>query len=106
MFFQNWENPPVRCEVRRSWRKPWPQKGTGRARHGTRKTVIWQGGEVKRANRAPETSFYMLKFFKRVEGLRSTLSAKLIQVCRGGRGANGGFFRGLLIYRFDVGRTI
>lgn len=34
----------TRDEVRGSDKKPWKQKGTGRARHGSRKSPIWVGG--------------------------------------------------------------
>ncbi|XP_033830998.1 39S ribosomal protein L4, mitochondrial [Periophthalmus magnuspinnatus] len=69
----------VRSEVRGGGRKPWRQKGSGRARHGSIRSPLWRGGGVSHGPRGPTSYYYMLPMKVRVMGLKVALSSKLAQ---------------------------
>lgn len=69
----------TRAEVRGGGRKPWKQKGSGRARHGSIRSPLWRGGGVSHGPRGPTSYYYMLPMKLRVLGLKVALSSKLAQ---------------------------
>uniref|UniRef100_A0A2P2HZD9 Large ribosomal subunit protein uL4m n=1 Tax=Hirondellea gigas TaxID=1518452 RepID=A0A2P2HZD9_9CRUS len=75
----NMNHALTRAECRGGGRKPWPQKGTGRARHGSVRSPIFLKGGKSHGPRMYTTSFRMLTLPARVQGLTSTLSAKFAQ---------------------------
>ncbi|TWW59076.1 39S ribosomal protein L4, mitochondrial [Takifugu flavidus] len=69
----------VRSEVRGGGKKPWRQKGSGRARHGSIRSPLWRGGGVSHGPRGPTSYYYMLPMKVRVQGLKVALSSKMSQ---------------------------
>lgn len=67
----------TRGEVRGGGRKPWRQKGTGRARHGSSRSPIWVGGGITFGPRSDRN--FSLKLNRRTKNLavRMSLSSKV-----------------------------
>lgn len=67
-----------RSMVRGGGTKPWRQKGTGRARAGTIRSPLWEGGGVVFGPLPRDYSYRMNKKAKK-SALRSALSTKLME---------------------------
>ena len=66
----------TRSEVMGTSKKPWRQKGTGRARIGTRASPVWRGGGVIFGPKPRDYSFHVPKKTKKA-AVRTALSLKL-----------------------------
>jgi large subunit ribosomal protein L4 len=65
----------TRSEVRGGGKKPWRQKGTGRARHGSSRSPIWVGGGTVFGPKPRDHSVRLPKKMRRA-ALRSALASK------------------------------
>ena len=66
-----------RGEVSGGGKKPWKQKGTGRARHGSTRSPIWVGGGVTHGPLAEKNYKRKISKKMRAQALFSVLSKKL-----------------------------
>lgn len=67
----------TRAEVRGGGKKPWRQKGTGRARVGSSRNPVWKGGGITFGPKPRDFSYKLPKKVRRL-AMKSALSSKVI----------------------------
>jgi len=77
---QGTQSALTRAEVSGGGRKPWRQKGTGRARQGSTRAPQWTHGGIVFAPKPRDYSYTLNKKTKRL-ALKSALSAKAAAEC-------------------------
>ncbi len=65
-----------RAEVRGGGKKPWQQKGTGQARHGSRRSPIWVGGGITHGPRNEKSFERKVSKSMKAKALYTILSRK------------------------------
>lgn len=73
---QGTQSAKTRAEVRGGGRKPWKQKGTGRARQGSTRSVQWIGGGVAFAPKPRSYKYTLPKKVRRL-AMKCALSSKV-----------------------------
>jgi len=69
-------NTLTRAEVRGGGKKPWKQKGTGRARHGSTRSPIWRHGGITFGPKPFKARIDVNKLTKR-QALQAVLAGKI-----------------------------
>lgn len=69
-------NTKTRGEVSGGGKKPWQQKGTGRARHGSTRSPIWVGGGIAHGPRADKNYDRKINKKAKTKALYTILSKK------------------------------
>ncbi len=75
---QGTQSAKTRAEVRGGGRKPFKQKGTGRARAGTTRSPVWVGGGVVFAPKPRSYRYSLQKKLRRL-ALKSVLTSKVVE---------------------------
>ena len=75
---QGTQSTKTRAEVRGGGRKPWRQKGTGRARQGSIRAPHWVGGGVALGPKPRSYNYTVNKKEKRL-AIKSMLSSKVLE---------------------------
>lgn len=75
---QGTQSAKTRAEVRGGGRKPWRQKGTGRARQGSIRSPQWAGGGMVFAVKPRDYRVSLPKSMRRV-AMKSALTAKVME---------------------------
>lgn len=74
---QGTSSTKTRTEVRGGGKKPWRQKGTGRARVGSSRNPVWRGGGIAFGPKPRDYSYKLPQKVRRL-ALKSALSSKAI----------------------------
>lgn len=75
---QGTQSAKTRAEVRGGGRKPWRQKGTGRARQGSIRAPQWKGGGVVFAPKPRSYRYAVPKKVRRL-AMKSVLTSKVLE---------------------------
>lgn len=74
---QGTSSTKTRTEVRGGGKKPWRQKGTGRARVGSSRNPVWRGGGIAFGPKPRDYSYKLPQKVRRL-ALKSALSSKAL----------------------------
>ncbi len=74
---QGTSSTKTRTEVRGGGKKPWRQKGTGRARVGSTRNPVWRGGGIAFGPKPRDYSYKLPQKVRRL-ALKSALSTKVL----------------------------
>lgn len=75
---QSWAHTKMRGDVRGGGKKPWKQKGTGRARHGSIRSPLWRGGGITFGPLSTRNYTQKINKQMKVGAVKACLSDKLL----------------------------